>query len=164
MVLSAPNWLIFWGLLAPLAAVVVIERLDKPSSNVPILFLFWHRRPSDFMPFWHIENTRKYAIKGDEISYRCIKTSIIIMIVPPPTDVKNARCQRSIFGIKRGHNHDQVDERKTKKRRKNDVENEVDEGKKLCPIFGTLSHLWYIKNNTNRVLNRTQSRRRSPTI
>ena len=55
-------------------------------------------------------------------------------------------------------------EKKTKKRRKNDVENEVDEGKKLCPIFGTLSHLWYIKNNTNRVLNRTQGRRRSPTI
>ena len=86
------------------------------------------------------------------------------MIVPPPTDVKNARCQRSIFGIKRGHNHDQVDERKTKERRKKDVENRVNEGKKLCPVFGTLSHLWYIKNNTNRVLNRTQSRRRSPTI
>ena len=86
------------------------------------------------------------------------------MIVPPPTDVKNARCQRSIFGIKRGHNRDQVDERKAKKRRKNDVKNEVDEGKKLCPIFGTLYHLWYIKNNTNRVLNQTQSRRRSPTI
>ena len=66
--------------------------------------------------------------------------------------------------IKRGHNHDQVDERKTKERRKNDVENGVDEGKKLCPIFGTLSHLWYIKNNTNRVLERTHSRRRSPTI
>ena len=109
----------------------------------------WHYRPSDFMPFWHIENTRNYAIMG---------------IVPPPTDVKNARCQRSIFGIKRGHNHDQVDERKTKERRKKDVENRVNEGKKLCPIFGTLSHLWYIKNNTNRVLNRTHSRRRSPTI
>ena len=50
----APNWLIFWGLFAPLAAVVVIERLDKPSSNMSILFLFWHYRPSDFMPFWHI--------------------------------------------------------------------------------------------------------------
>ena len=66
------------------------------------------------------------------------------MIVPPPTDVKNARCQRSIFGIKRGHNHDQVDERKTKKRRKNDVENGVDEAKSYvpflvhCPIYGTL--------------------------
>ena len=36
----APNWLIFWGLFAPLAAVVVIERLDKPPSNVSILFLF----------------------------------------------------------------------------------------------------------------------------
>ena len=70
--------------------------------------------------------------------------------------------------IKRGHNHDQVDERKTKERRKKDVEkdveNGVNEGKKLCPVFGTLSHLWYIKNNTNRVLDRTQSRRRSPTI
>lgn len=66
--------------------------------------------------------------------------------------------------IKHGHNHDQVDERKTKKRRKNDVENEVDEGKKLCTIFGTLSHFWYIKNNTNRVLDRVHSRRRSPTI
>lgn len=126
------------------AAVVVIERLDKPSSNVSILFLFWHYRPSDFMPFWHIENTRKYAIGGEEISYRCIKTSIIIMIVPPPTDVKNARCQRSIFGIKRRHNHDQVDERKTKKRRKNDIENGVNEGKSYvpflvhCPIYGTL--------------------------
>ena len=86
------------------------------------------------------------------------------MIVPPPTDVKNARCQRSIFGIKRGRNRDQVDERKTKKDEKKTKKNGVDEGKKLCPIFGTLSHLWYIKNNTNRVLDRTQSRRRSPTI
>lgn len=72
------------------------------------------------------------------------------------------------FGIKHGHSHDQVGERKTKERRKNDVENdvenEVDEGKKLCPIFGTLSHLWYIKNNTIRVLKQIQSRRRSPTI
>ena len=66
--------------------------------------------------------------------------------------------------IKRVHNRDKVDKRKAKKRRKNDVENEVDEDKKLCPIFGTLSHLWYIKNNMNRVLDRTQSRRRSPTI
>lgn len=80
----------------------------------------------------------------------------------------NARWQRSIFGIKRGHNRDRVDERKTKKRRKkdvkNDVKNGVNEGKKLCPIFGTLYRLWYIKNNTNRVLDQAQSRRRSPTI
>lgn len=77
---------------------------------------------------------------NDSISY------ISILIVPPPTDGQNARCQRSIFGIKHGHNHDQVDERKTKERRKNDVEkdvekdveNGVNEGKKLCPIFGTL--------------------------
>ena len=48
--------------------------------------------------------------------------------------------------IKRGHNHVQADERKTKERRKkdvkndveNDVENGVNEDKKLCPIFGTL--------------------------
>ena len=56
----------------------------------------------------------------------------------------------------------------TKERRrkdvKNDVENGVDEGKKLCPIYGTMSHLWYIKNNTIRVLDREQCRRRSPTI
>lgn len=134
------------------AAVVVIERLDKPSSNVSILLLFG------------IADHRILCHFG---TLRCPKVchlSIIIMIVPPPTDGQNARCQRSIFGIKRRHNHDRVDERKTKKRRKNDVENEVDEGKKLCPIFGTLSHLWYIKNNTNRVLDRIHSRRRSPTI
>ena len=29
-------------------------------------------------------DVRKYAIEGEEISYICIKTSIIIMIVPPP--------------------------------------------------------------------------------
>ena len=87
---------------------------------------------------------------------------------PAAEDEENARCQRSIFGTKRRYNHDRVDERKAKERRKkdvkNDVENGVDEGKKLCPIFGTLSHLWYIKNNTNRVLDQAQSRRRSPTI
>ena len=59
----APNWLIFWGLFAPLAAVVVIERLDKPSSNMSILFLFWHYWPSDFMPFWHIEMSENMPFK-----------------------------------------------------------------------------------------------------
>ena len=83
----------------------------------------------------------------------------------PAADGRIKRTMSAVdFGIKRGHNHDQVDERKAKKRRKKDEKNGVNEGKKLCPIFGTLSHLWYIKNNTNRVLDRTQSRRRSPTI
>lgn len=83
----------------------------------------------------------------------------------PAADGRKKRTMSAVdFGIKRGHNHDQVDERKTKERRKKDVENRVNEGKKLCPIFGTLSHLWYIKNSTNRVLDRTHSRRRSPTI
>ena len=74
-----------------------------------------------------------------------VRKYAIVGIVPPPTD-RNLTKERR------------------KKDVKNDVENGVNEGKKLCPIFGTLSHLWYIKNNTNRVLDRTQSRRRSPTI
>ena len=100
--LSAPNWLIFWGLLAPLAAVVVIERLDKPSSNVSILFLF--------------------GIVGHRIlchfgTLRCPK--ICHRGYSPAADGRIKRTMLAVdFGIKRGHNHDQVDERKAKKRRK----------------------------------------------
>ena len=79
------------------AAVVVIECVDSipflASSAIGFYAILAH---------WDV---RKYAIVG---------------IVPPPTDGQNARCQRSIFGIKRGHNHDRVDERKTKERRKKD--------------------------------------------
>ena len=60
------------------------------------------------MPFWHIGNTRKYAIVG---------------IVPPPTD-------RNLTKEKR--------KKDVKKDVENDVENGVNEDKKLCPIFGTL--------------------------
>lgn len=144
----APNWLIFWGLFAPLAAVVVIERLDKPSSNVSILFLFG------------IIDHRILCHFG---TLRCPK--ICHRGYSPAADGWIKRTMSAVdFRDKTRPNRDRVDEKKTKKRRKNDVENEVDEGKKLCPIFGTLSHLWYIKNNTNRVLDRAQSRRRSPTI
>ena len=136
----APNWLIFWGLFAPLAAVVVIERLDKPPSNVSILFLFGitdHRILCHFgtlgtpesMPLW-VWSRRRRTDKTHDVSGRFSGRNAGIITIG-------------------------LTKERRKKDEKNDVENGVDEGKKLCPIYGTLSHLWYIKNNTNRVLDRT---------
>ena len=56
----------------------VIERVDF----IPFLALL----TIGFYAILAHWDARKYAIEGNEISYRCIKTSIIIMIVPPPTD------------------------------------------------------------------------------